>query len=70
MENMKKFWEKSPLADKDAIVSGDKFRFAILTDRLIRMEYNEEGYFVDAATQTVICRKFEVPIYRVIDSGT
>lgn len=57
-----------PLAREGAIVKGDKYRFTILTDRLIRMEYQQDGLFVDEPTQTVICRDFEHTDYRVIQT--
>ena len=59
----------SPIAKQEAIVAGEKYRFTVLTDRLIRMEYQENGLFVDEATQKVICRDFPVPEYRVLDKG-
>ncbi len=59
--------DMKPVARKEAMVIGDKYRFTILTDCLIRMEYQEEGLFVDEPTQTVICREFPVPEYRVIE---
>ena len=56
-----------PLAHPDAVVAGETYRFTVLTDRLIRMEYQQEGRFVDEPTQTVICREFpEVP-FRIIE---
>lgn len=58
-----------PLAQKDAVVCGDKYRFTVLTDYLIRMEYQEDGLFMDNPTQTVICRDFPVPEFRVEDTG-
>lgn len=57
-----------PAARAEAVVAGDDYRFTILTDRLIRLEYQPEGLFVDAPTQRVICRDFPVCDYRVIDS--
>lgn len=57
-----------PLATERAVVAGEKYRFTVLTDRLIRMEYQEEGKFTDAATQKVICREFPVPAFRVIET--
>lgn len=36
---------------KENIVQGPNFRFTILTPRLIRMEYNEQGIFEDRPTQ-------------------
>lgn len=59
--------DMKPVARKEAMVIGDKYRFTILTDCLIRMEYQEEGLFVDEPTQTIICREFPVPEYRVIE---
>lgn len=58
----------NPLANEGAIVQGDRYRFTILTDRMIRLEYQEDGRFTDQATQTVINRKFEVPEYRVMEN--
>ena len=43
---------------KDNIIQGKKYRFSILTDRLIRLEYNEKGIFEDRPTSRVIFRKF------------
>lgn len=57
-----------PDARKEAMVCGKDYRFTVLTDRLIRMEYQKDGYFNDEPTQTIICRDFEVPGYRVVDT--
>lgn len=43
---------------KDNIIQGNKFRFTILTDRLIRLEYSEKGIFTDKPTSRVVFRKF------------
>lgn len=58
---------RKPIAKKESVVQGEKYRFTILTDYLIRMEYQEDGFFTDEPTQTVICRDFPVPEYKVID---
>ncbi len=58
-----------PLAQKAAVICGEKYRFTVLTDYLIRMEYQDEGRFVDEPTQTVICRDFPVPEFRAEDTG-
>ncbi len=60
----------TPKANEKAIVKGDKYRFTILTSRLIRIEYNENGYFEDRATQVVINRDFEVPKFTVQETDT
>ena len=48
----------TPAANSKMIVKGEKYRFTILSDGLIRMEYSEQGIFEDRATQTVINRDF------------
>ena len=40
------------------IIKGSKFRFEVLTPRLIRLEYNKDGKFEDRATALVVNRKF------------
>ena len=48
-------------ANEDAIIRGAKFRITILTERLIRLEYNENGIFEDLPTQIAWNRSFNVP---------
>ena len=56
-----------PTARVEAMITGDCYRFTVLTEYLIRMEYQSEGRFTDEATQTIICRDFPVPAFRVVD---
>lgn len=56
-----------PLAKKEAVVAGECYRFTVLTDRLIRVEWQPQGRFVDEPTQRVICRDFPAVDYRVIE---
>ena len=58
----------NPLAREDAVVTGAQYRFTILTESLIRLEYQQGGNFVDQSTQRVICRKFPQVDYRVIET--
>lgn len=46
---------------KDAIVQGPKYRFTILSDILVRIEYSEKGTFEDRPTEFAINRRFEIP---------
>ncbi len=62
-------YKTTPKAKIDAMVTGDNFRFTILTSRLLRIEYNEKGIFEDRATQTVINRDFVMPEFTVKDEG-
>jgi len=62
---------KNGLTSKnECIVKGDKFRFTILTERLIRMEYSESGIFEDRSSQNVIFRNFDRPVFVVNESDT
>ena len=55
----------NPKSREDAIIKGDTYRFTVLCDRLIRIEYNKDGIFEDRATQAVINRDFCVPEFAV-----
>ena len=55
-------------AEDAAIIQGEKYRFTVLTEEMIRLEYCEDAQFEDRATQCVIDRKFKVPEYQVIEN--
>ena len=57
----------SPKADARAVITGEKYRITVLTSRLIRIEYNENGVFEDGATKAVINRLFPLPDFTVKD---
>ena len=59
---------KYSAAAPECVVKGDKWRFSVLTERMIRMEYSESGSFVDRQTQKVLDRRFDVPEFSVSDS--
>ncbi|KAF2253828.1 glycoside hydrolase family 31 protein [Trematosphaeria pertusa] len=58
-----------PLAHPDAIVAGEKYRFTVLTDGLLRVEWAEDGRFEDRASTFAINRKLAVPDFYVWDRG-
>ncbi len=58
--NMDRFkWPVRPKALESNIVTGDCWRFTVLTDRLIRFEYDKSGVFEDRASQTAFYRDFD-----------
>lgn len=59
--NEKYRYKTTPVATDGAIIKGEKYRFTVLTSRLLRIEYSEDGYFEDRATQMAINRQFDVP---------
>lgn len=58
-----------PTAHPDAIVAGDKYRFTILTDGLLRFEWAEDGRFEDRASTFAVNRRLAVPDFYVWDRG-
>ena len=57
------------LSRPNAIQRGNKYRITILSERLVRFEYNENGIFNDAPTELVKNRHFNVPQYRAQKHG-
>lgn len=56
-------WE--PKADPAATVTYQNARFTVLTSRLIRMEWSEDGQFEDRASLAIVNRKLDVPSFKV-----
>ncbi len=50
---------------QEAIFQGESYRITILSDRLVRLEYNKDGIFFDDLTEQVINRNFPVPEFQV-----
>lgn len=57
--------EFHPQASEKAIVIQGNARFTVLTDRLIRMEWAEDGVFEDNATLGIVNRNLAVPSFKV-----
>lgn len=51
-------WPVRPMALPENMVSGEKYRFTVLTPCLLRMEYVPSGVFEDRASQSVFYRDF------------
>lgn len=50
--------DSCPKCCSENVVLGEKYRITVLTDGLLRLEYDEEGKFEDRATQVVLNRNF------------
>ena len=59
---------ETSFADPKAVVVGEHYRFTLLSDKVIRLEYSPAGHFVDCQTQIVLNRRFPVPEFHVNDS--
>ena len=57
--------DTNPKADPKAEVVCGNARFTVLTDRLIRMEWSEDGKFEDRASLAIINRLLDVPSFTV-----
>ena len=55
----------SPISDKKAVFSGKTYRITVLSERLIRLEYDADGNFLDEATTIVKNRNFKMPIFKI-----
>ena len=51
------------ISDKESYIIGNKYRFTILTPRMIRLEYSINGVFEDRPTSLVINRSFPIFYY-------
>ncbi|MFV0249615.1 MAG: TIM-barrel domain-containing protein [Bacilli bacterium] len=52
-------------ANQKNIIQGNKYRFTILTERLIRLEFNENGIFEDRPTVLILNRNTEPVNYNL-----
>ena len=59
----------NPKAKPGAIVIAGNARFTVLTDRLIRMEWAEDGQFEDRASLAIINRDLPVPAFKATKQG-
>ena len=53
-----KFDMDKALANPECVFKGSKYRITILTERLVRLEYNDDGFFNDNPTELVWYRNF------------
>ena len=60
---------KNSVANEKSIIKGEKYRITVLTERLLRLEYNENGVFEDRATEIVFNRKLDVPKFDVMEDA-
>ena len=49
----------------EAIFEGVNYRITILSERLVRLEYNKDGQFFDDLTELVRNRDFDIPEFKV-----
>ena len=52
-----------PIANQAAVVTAPNVRFTVLTDRIIRIEYNKDNIFEDRPSQVFWYRDQSVPVF-------
>lgn len=57
-------------ANPAVVVEGHKYRISILTERLVRLEYNEQGIFVDLPSELVVSRNLDAPKFSLKEDPT
>ncbi len=62
-------WKSESKTDDRFIITKNRVRLSLLSDRLLRVEIDKKGQFTDAPTQCVICRNFAKPEYKVVEDG-
>ena len=55
-----------PKALDENIIQGNKYRITMLTERLVRLEYSEDGCFEDQPTQMAMNRDFPRSAWRLV----
>ncbi len=53
------------IANPDCVIKGEKFRITVLTETLVRLEYNENGIFEDRPTKLVQQRNLPKPNFKI-----
>ena len=61
--------KKRAIANKNNIIQGNNYRFTVLTERLIRLEYNTNGIFVDDPTELVLYRDLKTPEFNTSENS-
>lgn len=65
MNDYLKINKEKLISNDKAVFKGSKYRITILSEILIRLEYDEAGIFMDQATELVSNRKFPLPDFDV-----
>ena len=62
-------WNTDSKTPAEFTIIKDKVRLSVITDRLLRVEIDKKGSFTDEPTQSIICRNFATPQFKVVEDG-
>ena len=57
--------KRKTVSKQKSIIQGEKYRITVLSERLVRLEYSEDGIFNDLPTELAIDLDFDVPKFNV-----
>ena len=60
---------KNSVANPKSVLKGDKYRITVLTERLVRLEYSENGVFEDRASEHIFNRRLDIPKFEVMEDA-
>ena len=58
------------IANPECVFKGNNYRITVLTERLVRLEYNENGVFEDYPTELVWYRNLPKPEFNVVETNS
>ena len=61
---------KDAIANEKAVFKGKFYRITVLSESLVRLEYDEGSVFEDRPTELVKCRNFPVPEFQVQENDS
>ena len=57
-------------SDGKSFVKGIKYRITVITERVVRLEYSPNGYFVDKPTEIIRNRNLDLPSFTIRQDST
>ena len=64
-----KTFDFNPICPEENQIQGASYRISVLTDSLLRLEYEKDGHFTDNATQVVLNRDFKKVDFEILEDG-
>ncbi|MBO5936886.1 MAG: DUF5110 domain-containing protein, partial [Clostridia bacterium] len=62
-------WNSDSKTPAEFTIIKNRVRLSVITDRLLRVEIDKKGNYTDEPTQSIICRNFAKPEYKVVSDG-
>ena len=58
------------ICKEEAVIQGNQYRITVLTERLVRLEYNENGMFEDYPTELIWYRNLPKPEFTISETDS